>query len=352
VPPAADTARAIFGPRAVALVESLVFQAQDQVRQARYQATGDASHLQWAAAPVPPKPGMAYPAQGSAIPQPIEASTPAKTTSRIEGGASATVWAPFVYSASGQPLLERALVVPDLTRPYVETALVRIDLHATALHLVAGTQEPHSIVRRARPGMIPLADQRSGRLLAAFNGGFKAANGEFGMAVNGTTLLAPTDGLATLALYRDGSVRLGAWGSDIKPTPDLVAYRQNCPLLLAGGQPTEAANSDDSALWGKTVGNRIATWRSGVGLSADGRYLIYAASDGLTVPALAQALAAGGADRAMQLDINSWWARFVTYTPAGSENRLVAQKLITSMIGDSRQFLVPDTRDFFYVTAR
>jgi hypothetical protein len=254
-PQAADTARAIFGPRAVALVEALVFQAQDQVRQARYQATGDAQHLEWAATPAPPRPGTAGQGQAPDFPRPTEPASPGKQTGRIESDIRATGWSPFVYSASGQPVLERALVVPDMTRPYVETALVRIDLHATALHLVAGTQEPRSNVRAARPGEIPLSDQRSGRLLAAFNGGFKAANGEFGMAVNGTTLLPPIDGLATLALYRDGSLKLGTWGGDIKPTPDLVAYRQNCPLLLDGGQPTEAANSDDSALWGKTVGN-------------------------------------------------------------------------------------------------
>jgi hypothetical protein len=52
----------------------------------------------------------------------------------------------------------------------------------------------------------------------------------------------------------------------------------------------------------------------------------------------------------MQLDINSWWARFVTFAPSGS--RLVAQKLLADMVGDARQFLAPDIRDFFYLTAR
>jgi hypothetical protein len=214
---------------------------------------------------------------------------------------------------------------------------------------VAGTQEPISSAHVARLGIIPASDRRAGRLLAAFNGGFKAANGAFGMYADGATLLPPSDGLATLAIYRDGHVRIGVWGSDMTATPDMLAYRQNCPLLLDGGTLTEQANSDDPALWGKTVKNRIATWRSGLGLSADGRYLIYAAGDGLTVPALAQALAAGGADRAMQLDINSWWARFVTYSQ--SNGRLAAQKLVADMAGDARQFLAPDTRDFFYLTA-
>ena len=195
-----------------------------------------------------------------------------------------------------------------------------------------------------------MADRKAGRLLAAFNGGFKAANGAFGMYASGVTLLPPTDGLATLAIYRDGHVRIGLWGGDMTATPDIVAYRQNCPLLLDGGRLTQQAGSDDPTLWGKTVKNVIATWRSGLGISADGRYLIYAAGDGLTVPSLAQALAAGGADRAMQLDINSWWARFVTFSQSG--DRLVAQKLVSDMAGDTRQFLAPDSRDFFYLTAR
>jgi hypothetical protein len=349
LPEAVDTARAIFGPSAVAQIESWAFQAQDGLRHARYQATGAATHTQWAAPPAaPPKirPSTAtnahYSVATAPTARPNAAAAPVATTS--------VTWSPFVYSADGQPILERALVSPDPTRPYVETALVRMDLRATQLHLVAGTQEPISSARVARPGIIPAADRKSGRLLAAFNGGFKAANGDFGMYVNGVTLLPPSDGLATLALYRDGHARIGLWGSDMTATPDMIAYRQNCPLLLDGGQLTDRANSDDPALWGKTVKNKIATWRSGLGLSADGRYLIYAAGDGLTVPSLAQALAWGGADRAMQLDINSWWARFVTFAPSGSH--LAAQKLLADMAGDTRQFLAPDTRDFFYLTAR
>jgi hypothetical protein len=260
------------------------------------------------------------------------------------------IWSPFMTMADGQPVLERALVAPDPDRPYAQAALVRIDLRQAQLHLVAGTHEPASTFHVARPGRIPPADYP--QLLAAFNGGFKAVNGAFGMAVDGATLLPPRDGLATLALYRDGSVRLGVWGRDIHLTPDLVAFRQNCPLLVDGGEVTALGDTDDPTLWGNTVNHRVATWRSGLGLSANGRFLIYAAGESLTVPTLAQALVMGGADRAMQLDINSYWTRFVTYTPSADSHAPIAQKLISSMVGNTRQFLVPDTRDFFYVTAQ
>ena len=352
VPELVDVARAIFGPSAVAQVESWAFQAQDGLRQARYQATGNSSHTQWAAPPAAPPKLHASTAATSARNSPAPAPTARAGAVAPLAEATTLAWSPFVYSADGQPLLERALISPDPTRPYVETALVRIDMHFAQIHLVAGTQEPISSVRTPRPGVIPTADQRTGRLLAAFNGGFKAANGDFGIFANGVTLLPPINGLATLAIYRDGHVNMGVWGSDMTTTPDMVAYRQNCPLLLDGGALTEQANSDDPALWGRTVKNKIATWRSGLGLSADGRYLIYAAGDGLTVPSLAQALATGGADRAMQLDINSWWTRFVTFAPSSAGHRLVAQKLLSDMVGDARQFLVPDTLDFFYLTTR
>lgn len=337
IPQAVDIARGVFGPQPVALVESWVFQARDQARKVQYQTTGNAPALAWAGpTPIIPHANATPPAT----------PPPGATTT------AALSWAQFVFTPGGTVALERAIVTPDPSRPYVDTALVRIDLKATQLHLLAGTQEPISTVKLTRPGMIPAADQRNGMLLAAFNGGFKAANGAFGMGVGKTVLLAPVDGLATLAIYHDGHVQLGSWGTDITASPNIVAWRQNCPLLLAGGKPTADTELDDPKLWGHTVGNTIATWRSGLGLSADGRYLIYAAGDDLTVPALAQALALGGASRAMQLDINSWWVRFVTYSTNPNTHRPIAQKLLTDMIGDTRQFLVADSRDFFYVTAR
>lgn len=376
VPLLVDIARATVGPRFVAQIETFVFSVQDQLRQANYHVTGTAPKLSWAsplvagapaahssgttsapvvalnAAPVPhgsaPVPAPTSMADASVAQQalnpPVGAASALTTTTT-----TSIAWVPYVDGANGTPLLDRAIVAPDPDRPYVEAALVRIDLTRTQLHLVAGTKEPISKVVATRTGTIPADILKSDTLLAAFNGGFKAANGYYGINVNGVTLLPPQDGLATLAFYRDGTVRLGTWGQEITATPDLVAYRQNCPLLLADGRPTTEAENPTTARWGKTVGNKVATWRSGLGLSADGRTLIYAVGDSLTVPALAEALRQGGAVQAMQLDINSFWTRFVTFT-RGTANVLQAEKLLAGMKGGSRQFIDPDSRDFFYLT--
>ncbi len=266
-------------------------------------------------------------------------------------------WQPFGPQIDNKPVMARTSLKPDSSRPYAQAAVVRIDLTRTRLHLVAGTFEPIAapgLPRFPRPGVIPADVQTGGSLLAAFNGGFKAVNGHYGMLVDGVTILPPIDKLATLALYQDGSVRIGAWGRDITPSPDLVAYRQNCPLLVDAGQINPTVNSGSRAEWGFTVHNLDTTWRSGLGISRDGQFLIYAAGNSLTVQSLADALQTAGAYYAMQLDINGAFTIFDTFQPAQnaqSSRPVVAVKLLNEMVGGPRQFLVPDKRDFFYVTA-
>jgi hypothetical protein len=257
----------------------------------------------------------------------------------------------------GKPVMARTTLKPDPSRAYALAAVVRIDLSRTRLHLVAGTLEPIAAPgtpRFPRPGVIPADVQADGSLLAAFNGGFKAVNGHYGMMVAGETILPPIDNLATLALYQDGSLRIGAWGRDIMPSPDLMAYRQNCPLLVDAGQVNLAVDDGSRVEWGSTVHNLDTTWRSGLGISRDGQFLIYAAGSSLTVQSLADALQTAGAYYAMQLDINSVFTIFDTFQPAPdarSSHPVVAVKLLKQMVGGPRQFLVPDKRDFFYITA-
>ena len=365
-----DLARAHYGSQFVAQIETIAFSAQDRLHQMQYQLTqatpttawaGEAVQQLSAASPAPsaatrvtlPHTGVGVAPSTTIVPTTLSNTGPGAAPEQADSSALPLTlsWSPYVVAADGTLLLERTLVTPDPGRPYVRTALVRIDLAHTQLHLVVGTMEPVSNIKQARPGTIPAAVLRSNTLLAAFNGGFKAANGQYGMASNGIAWLAAQPGLATLALYRDGTVRLGVWGQDMQASADMVAFRQNCPLLLDHATLTSEAENPTTALWGATVGNKVATWRSGLGMSADGRFLIYAVGDGLTVTSLAEALRQGGADRAMQLDINSFWTRFVTFRQQANQMPQ-AQKLLDAMQGDRQQFVAPDSRDFFYVTSK
>jgi len=134
------------------------------------------------------------------------------------------------------------------------------------------------------------------------------------------SLLPPKDGIATLAIYRDGSVRLGAWGRGITSTLDLVAFRQNCPLLLDAGQINPSVNDGSRKEWGYTVENLDTTWRSGVGISRDGRFLIYVAGNLLTVESLGRTLQEGG-----PMTPCNW--TLTAFTPALSPTRLLMRPI-------------------------
>ncbi len=94
--------------------------------------------------------------------------------------------------------------------------------------------------------------------------------------------------------------------------------------------------------------NRAYTWRSGIGLTRRGT-LLYAAGDALSAATLAEALRAAGAVTAMQLDINPFWVRAVTYR-RNAAGYLVATPLNPGMYGTGRAYVTGNARDFFYIT--
>ena len=392
----ADALRSVVGPEPVSALESVVFKVQDVFNRAEFQATGKAQEVDWvsparpaqvpAPAPAVPKPtalnstmsvgpieATATPESSSSvmtataepsIPSDVQPSVPTSTRITQESVVSAlpTVeggWQAFGPSAtSGLPIMSRGIVKPDPSRPFVRTAVIRIDLDHAQLHLVAGTKEPafaKGVPPFARPGSIPNPDISPDILLAAFNGGFKAEHGHYGMMVNEQIILPPLDGIATVGLYRDGHIQMGAWGQEVTRTQDLVAFRQNCALLVQQGQVRPNIDNTDLLTWGFTgKSSPSATWRSGLGLSQDGRFLIYVVGQSLTAQTLAVALQQAGAYYGMQLDINGGYTRFATYTPSNSSHAALpmrAEMLLKDMRRTAQQFLAPYSRDFFYVTA-
>src|SRR5262249_43769111 len=140
-----------------------------------------------------------------------------------------------------------------------------------------------------RTGTIPAADLRPGVLLATFNGGFKARHGEYGAMADGLVALPPIKDLATVAMYTDGHVQMGKWGIDILKSADMVAWRQNGEMIVYNGQINpETANTGVN--WGRTLEGGTITWRSALGISADGQTLYYIAGLELDTPTIARAM--------------------------------------------------------------
>ncbi len=115
----------------------------------------------------------------------------------------------------------------------------------------------------------------------------------------------------------------------------------------------------DTIRWGASVDGGVFIWRSGLGMTAGRRWLIYAVGNSLSVNTLTVALNAAHCAEAMQLDVNAGWEQYVTFekapapaTPtAGNQLPLNALRLIDAMNAGPTQFLMPDARDFFYLTA-
>jgi len=350
----ADMIRSVAGPQPVAALESVSFRIQDTFNQFLSTHNGGQKKISLSMnngiqSYAKRLKQATIVADSAAKTIPVQPSTDAVTASPQIG------WQPYGTQVNGVSVMAQTLLSLDPQRPYAGIALVRIDLSKLKLHVMPGFLEPShpKNIVNAIPnlGLIPAADQSN--LVAGFNGGFKAVNGQYGMMINGVTLLSAVPGIATAAIYRDGHVQIGAWGQDILPSADIISLRQNCPLIIQNGQLNPQVSVDNRAIWGYTIGNQEITWRTGMGITQDGHYLIYAVGNGTKVATLAQALQNAGAYNAMQLDINQHYAQFVTYQSNGKPNNPPhAVKLLTQMESNPSLYLVPNWRDFFYLTSQ
>jgi hypothetical protein len=191
---------------------------------------------------------------------------------------------------------------------------------------------------------VPPAER--GRLLATFNSGFKHADSQGGFFTGGRLLEPMAPGQGTIVATRDGRVDVRAWSGGTRPGPDVAFARQNLPLIVSAGRVNP--HLGDSSAWGKTLGNSVLVWRSGVGVDRRGN-LIYAAADNQSVGSLARILVRAGAVRALQLDINYYWVSFNSYSKSAARG---AQKLLPGMRRPATRYLSADDRDFFAVTVR
>jgi hypothetical protein len=371
----ADYLRKIVGEQPVALLETAVFRMQDTIKKTEVNLGLEKPANPWQAsagsnvkvstglaAQTPPK-SITGSSSGQIIPettgptpaptvqvQPTQADVwtpPAVTPLGTLVGVGS--WTPYITDPSGKVLAYRTFLQPDPTRSYALTAVVAFNLKQVQLHYQVGFGEPYAPgVQKFSNGKIPANYLSANVLLAAFNGGFKVEHGAFGSMQNGQTSVPPRNGFATVAIYQDGHVQIGEWGKDLGLSPDVVAFRQNGPLVIRDGLVTHQVDTPN--YWGYTVNASAITWRSGIAIDQPGNTFYYFAGSYLTIHSLADAMTAVHVWNAMQLDINNFWVNFETFTPTG--DTLASEPLFPKdMNANTSRFLSPYVRDFFYVTA-
>jgi len=262
-------------------------------------------------------------------------------------------WTAVPSRAGGAPAMFRTMLHPDAERAYAELFVFALDLSRLQVHAVAGSIEPKSpdgTGTSGRPGVVPEEDR--GALVAAFNGGFKAEHGQFGMMVDGRELLAPKPLSCTIASTPDGALAIAPW-SELKDGADQFAWwRQTPGCMLENGVLHPGLRSPDTKNWGATIDGDTVIRRSAVGLGPDGKTLFVGISNSTTARALALGMKQVGATNVAQLDVNFSFPRFLVYEE-GDQGKLTALGAVKGLLYQPDEYLGhSSTRDFFYVTTR
>jgi len=397
-----DTVRnlSFVGPEPIEWLENRVFAARDKLTRAYYAVFGQPDAAET----------MAEVAEDLAMPDtvseermamltvtdpelgwPPAALEPVITDPPIEGEGR---WIPVVDDPfvnqypNAPPAFYQTFLRTDPERPFTRVYVTIWDPRQVQLRVQSGVREPESATGRRGTGMVP-RDDRLRFLVGAFNGGFQALHGEFGMMAEGRVYLPPKPWAATVAVFEDGRVGMGSW-----PAPDwrgryyderlanrqipedMVEFRQNLTSVVEDGQ----YNPWERWYWGAAPRNaeeQTLTTRSGLCLTEDG-FLAYYWSQGVGPEALGEAMLRNRCVRSVHLDMNSAHAGMELFRPippgeeveplarrprSDSEYegafprtpgrwRLRARRAVRSMGMPFPRYSDRDARDFFYLTLR
>jgi hypothetical protein len=311
----------------------------------------------------PPKVGGRPPAgaikQPAAAPKIAATSGPQHLTppAPIETFASPAIpgegqWAPAGRTVGGIPALYTTTLRPDAVHTSYVVGVAWMDTKLLKATLYSGSQIPGG---GPYAHTAPVGSTASTSLVAAFNAGFLMAGAQGGYFTDGKSVIPLRTGAASFVVYADGSATVGQWGRDVSMTPQVVSVRQNLDLLVDNGQPVPGLDAADTTQWGFTLGNRVYVWRSGLGVTADGA-LVYVGGPGLNITDLADLLVRAGAVRGMELDINTTWVNFTSYSPStadGAASAANGTELLPAMAGSpGRYFESWWARDFITMSAR
>ena len=154
-----------------------------------------------------------------------------------------------------------------------------------------------------------------------------------------------------MVYYRDGTIKIGSWGRELRMTPNVVGVRQNLKLLVDHGKVPATVNQNVTTNWGATLGGGYYVWRSGLGITQDGR-VIFAYGPALDVKELAGLLRRAGAVEALQLDINPEWMSYDYYKAAGHPRNPTPHALLPTQQGSVYRYYQIYSRDFTAVYSR
>ncbi len=388
-----DTVRELswVGPERIAWLEHHVLGSMDWLRRRYYGAfkgaLDDAANELIAHGDAPPM--QEFNVQEAVMKWPPKHLTPLlEPAAKGEGQWVPVAKDPFVQEyPNAPPAFYQTFLRVDEERAYAPVYITIWDSRQVQLHILMGTREPESATGETGTGMIPRDDETFSRLVAAFNGGFQALHGEFGMMTEGRVYLPPKPWAATVAVFEDGRVGMGSWPPPPKGTrgySESWAVSQVPEKMTSMRQNLTSVVEDDRYnpwkrwWWGaapKYARDQTYTHRTGLCLTKEG-HLAFFWGTSMGPESLGSAMLAADCVRGMHLDMNSGHCGFEFYRAAvrqsakplhrkledweaeeqvdiGKPVTVRARKAVKSM-SNMRfpRYLARDPRDFFYLTLK
>jgi len=259
-------------------------------------------------------------------------------------------WVPLTRSDGSATTLYQTTLHPHPNSPYVSVVLVAVDLEKLELGFMPGAADVASGPLPFAAGLVP--PERRDHLVAVFNGGFQPRHGHWGMMLGETTVVPPRPDGCTIALFRDGSVRIRSHSIVAAGVPEMTALRQTPPCLLEQGELHPDLLRGRDQRWGGHTDGIVTRRRSALGIDAAGKVLFYAVGMEATPKRLAEALAMAGARDGAELDVNWNWTRFLLFEKSASGSIEASASLVEVEHGKNEYATRASERDFFYLLKR
>jgi hypothetical protein len=253
-------------------------------------------------------------------------------------------------TVGGEPAIFGTFLRQSATYSSYVSGIVSMDPRLVRFYLHPGSEDPGPGNWGPNSGPWIPPGQRAG-LLATFNGGFKIADSRGGFYLNGSYDGTLQDGAASVVYYKNGTVKVGDWGRDLRMTSQVAGVRQNLQLIVDNGQIPASVDENVEAGWGFTLGGDYYVWRSGVGMTKDGR-IIFVYGPALDVRQLATLLRDAGVVEGMQLDINPAWTSYEYYQAGKQPSDPTPVNLLPDQPGWAGRYYGIWSRDFTAVYAR
>ncbi len=255
-------------------------------------------------------------------------------------------------TAKGVPTVYEAFVRPDPVHTSYVVGVAWMDPTLLRAQLYSGSTIPG----QGGPFRFtaPVSAKASETLVAAFNAGFRMQDANGGYYTQGRTIIPLRVGAASVVIFKDGTMTVAKWGRDVTMDNQVASVRQNLDLIVDNGHAVAGLAAQNTIKWGKTLGGTFNVWRSGLGVTRTGA-LVYVGGPAMSISDLANVLVRAGAVRAMELDINTDWVQYSTFSgplnaPINGGN---GTSLLAGMIGPpSRYFVAWWSRDFFTMSLR